>query len=212
MLHSPSLACSYVTCSRVFTQDELIRPNEHSLISLQSYCLKIKEMDDEEYTFQALQEPLYRVETGNYEYRLILRCRQEAKIRFANMRADVLVKLELLDQKHVQDIVSQLQKLLNALAKMYQQSHEIFTDCPTFPLELDLSANCTFEYPDPLASPYQEEEEDEAALSAKNLLQDSQCPSETTTIDLLAGDDPFPLNSPPCPASKSNVDELLSLQ
>ncbi|CAF1116623.1 unnamed protein product [Didymodactylos carnosus] len=34
-----------------------------------SYCLKVKEMDDEEYSFAALQEPLYRVETGNYEYR-----------------------------------------------------------------------------------------------------------------------------------------------
>ena len=27
-------------------------------------------MDDEEYSYAALQEPLYRVETGNYEYRL----------------------------------------------------------------------------------------------------------------------------------------------
>ena len=36
---------------------------------LQSYCLKVKEMDDEEYSYAALQEPLYRVETGNYEYR-----------------------------------------------------------------------------------------------------------------------------------------------
>jgi hypothetical protein len=26
-------------------------------------------MDDEEYSYAALQEPLYRVETGNYEYR-----------------------------------------------------------------------------------------------------------------------------------------------
>lgn len=34
-----------------------------------SYCLKVKEMDDEEYGYNALQEPLYRVETGNYEYR-----------------------------------------------------------------------------------------------------------------------------------------------
>ncbi|CAH0697298.1 unnamed protein product [Spodoptera exigua] len=33
-----------------------------------SYCLKVKEMDDEEYGYNALQEPLYRVETGNYEY------------------------------------------------------------------------------------------------------------------------------------------------
>ncbi|KAG6463656.1 hypothetical protein O3G_MSEX014000 [Manduca sexta] len=35
-----------------------------------SYCLKVKEMDDEEYGYNALQEPLYRVETGNYEYRI----------------------------------------------------------------------------------------------------------------------------------------------
>lgn len=34
-----------------------------------AYCLKVKEMDDEECSYAALQEPLYRVETGNYEYR-----------------------------------------------------------------------------------------------------------------------------------------------
>lgn len=28
-------------------------------------------MDDEEYSYAALQEPLYRVETGNYEYRSV---------------------------------------------------------------------------------------------------------------------------------------------
>ena len=33
-------------------------------------------------------------------YRLVLRCRQEARTKFAKMRADVLVKMELLDQKH----------------------------------------------------------------------------------------------------------------
>lgn len=26
-------------------------------------------MDDEEYSYASIQEPLYRVETGNYEYR-----------------------------------------------------------------------------------------------------------------------------------------------
>ncbi|XP_014673056.1 PREDICTED: PRKCA-binding protein-like [Priapulus caudatus] len=36
-----------------------------------SYCLKVKEMDDEEYSYASLQEPLYRVETGNYEYRYV---------------------------------------------------------------------------------------------------------------------------------------------
>lgn len=34
-----------------------------------SYCLKLKEMDDEEMEVHSLGEPLYRVETGNYEYR-----------------------------------------------------------------------------------------------------------------------------------------------
>lgn len=38
-----------------------------------AYCLKVKEMDDEECSYAALQEPLYRVETGNYEYRLKLK-------------------------------------------------------------------------------------------------------------------------------------------
>jgi len=31
-------------------------------------------MDDEEHCYAALQEPLYRVETGNYEYRLGWMC------------------------------------------------------------------------------------------------------------------------------------------
>lgn len=35
----------------------------------------------------------------NY-FRLVLRCRQDARARFAKMRSDVLVKIELLDQKH----------------------------------------------------------------------------------------------------------------
>ena len=67
-------------------------------------------MDDEEYSYAAMQEPLYRVETGNYEYRLILRCRQLARQNFAKKRQDVMVKLELLDQKHVQDIIFQLHR------------------------------------------------------------------------------------------------------
>ena len=162
-------------------------------------------MDDEEYTFQALQEPLYRVETGNYEYRLILRCRQEAKIRFANMRSDVLVKLELLDQKHVQDIVSQLQKLLNSLAKMYTESYNILSECPLFPLELDLSANCKFEYPDPLTSPYQDEDDTE-----KDTTNDDTCKEVEATLDLLVGEEALTLDDSSSQAGKPSVDELLS--
>ena len=40
--------------------------------------------------------------------RLILRCRQLARERFAKMRADVLVKLELLDQKHGRSLFKRL--------------------------------------------------------------------------------------------------------
>ncbi|KHN71411.1 PRKCA-binding protein, partial [Toxocara canis] len=36
-----------------------------------SFCLKLKEMDDEEMQFASLDEPLYRLETGNYEYRYV---------------------------------------------------------------------------------------------------------------------------------------------
>lgn len=118
-------------------------------------------MDDEEYTYQALQEPLYRVETGNYEYRLILRCRQEARIRFAKLRSDVMVKLELLDQKHVQDIVAQLQRLISALSDFHNECHSLLKENTIFPIELDLSKSCTFTYADPLVSPYQDEEEAE---------------------------------------------------
>uniref|UniRef100_A0A914WT70 PRKCA-binding protein n=1 Tax=Plectus sambesii TaxID=2011161 RepID=A0A914WT70_9BILA len=105
-----------------------------------SYCLKLKEMDDEESQAAALQEPLYRVETGNYEYRLILRCRQDARVRFARLRQDVMVKMELLDQKHVQDISFQLQRFVAAMARFHVDCKESLE--PTrnlFPIEVDLS-------------------------------------------------------------------------
>lgn len=40
-----------------------------------SFCLKLKEMDDEEVEAASFDESLYRVETGNYEYRLVLQIR-----------------------------------------------------------------------------------------------------------------------------------------
>ncbi|KER25374.1 hypothetical protein T265_07174 [Opisthorchis viverrini] len=103
-----------------------------------SYCLKVKEMDDEEYSFALVHEPLYRVETGNYEYRLILRCRQDARTRFAKMRSDVLVKLELLDNKHVQDTVKQLQRFIDAMAAYHDQCYGVMKQAKIFPLEVDL--------------------------------------------------------------------------
>ena len=47
-------------------------------------------MDDEEYSYAALQEPMYRVETGNYEYRLVLRCRQDARTRWVTSSDHIL--------------------------------------------------------------------------------------------------------------------------
>ncbi|KAF7990897.1 hypothetical protein HCN44_000702 [Aphidius gifuensis] len=110
-----------------------------------SYCLKVKELDDEEQSYATLQEPLYRVETGNYEYRLVLRCRQEARIKFAMLRSDVLVKLELLDNKHVQDVVWQLQKFASGLAKYYSQTRDILAESTLFPVEVDISQSA-FQY------------------------------------------------------------------
>ncbi|KAJ8254351.1 hypothetical protein COCON_G00209630 [Conger conger] len=104
-----------------------------------SYCLKVKEMDDEEYSCIAMGEPLYRVSTGNYEYRLVLRCRQEARARFAKMRKDVLEKIELLDQKHVQDIVFQLQRFVSGMSHYYDECYTVLKEADVFPIEVDLS-------------------------------------------------------------------------
>ena len=48
---------------------------------------------------QNFGQPLNRVLLGNFEYRMFLRCRHAAKLRFIKLRSDVLVKLQLLDNK-----------------------------------------------------------------------------------------------------------------
>lgn len=104
-----------------------------------SYCLKVKEMDDEEHSFVALQEPLYRVETGNYEYRLILRCRSDARTKFSKLRTDVLEKIELLEEKHKRDLKGQLEKFITQLHNFHKESLEKFEPIANlFPIELDL--------------------------------------------------------------------------
>uniref|UniRef100_H3ACF1 PRKCA-binding protein n=1 Tax=Latimeria chalumnae TaxID=7897 RepID=H3ACF1_LATCH len=120
----------------------------------------------------ALAEPLYRVSTGNYEYRLILRCRQEARSRFAKMRKDVLEKIELLDQKHVQDIVFQLQRFVSAMSKYYDECYAVLKDADVFPIEVDLSRT-TFSYgqrdifTDGAEDEEEEEEEEEPVTEKK---------------------------------------------
>ena len=67
-----------------------------------------------------------------------MRCRQEARGRFAKMRSDVIVKLELLEQKHSQFLAQQLQKLMRQFNKFYEESQAILKDNKLFPIEIDL--------------------------------------------------------------------------
>lgn len=77
--------------------------------------------------------------------RLILRCRQDARARFARLRSDVLVKMELLDNKHVQDVVWQLQRLVAGLAEFHGDTLTLLQGNSLFPIEVDL-AQSAFQY------------------------------------------------------------------
>lgn len=78
-------------------------------------------------------------------YRLILRCRQVARARFAKLRSDVLVKMELLDNKHVQSLGGYLSKLIKGLAELQADNLELLAGPSLFPVEVDLSNNA-FQY------------------------------------------------------------------
>jgi hypothetical protein len=77
--------------------------------------------------------------------RLILRCRQLARTRFAKLRSDVLVKMELLDNKHVQSLGGHLTKLIKGLSEVHTNALELFSGPALFPVEVDLS-NSAFQY------------------------------------------------------------------
>lgn len=148
-----------------------VRKYADSKFAYLSYCLKVKEMDDEEQSFNSIQEPLYRVETGNYEYRLILRCRQEARAKFAKLRNDVLEKIELLEAKHAENLADNLTKLIEGLAKYTQDSIEKFeTTKNLFPIEVDLKSDA-FTYKSQTTFSHDgtsvEEEEIQPAVEAK---------------------------------------------
>uniref|UniRef100_A0A674B2W2 PRKCA-binding protein n=1 Tax=Salmo trutta TaxID=8032 RepID=A0A674B2W2_SALTR len=117
-----------------------------------------------EYLVRAIGEPMYRVGTGNYEYRLVLRCRQEARARFAKMRKDVLEKIELLDQKHVQDIVFQLQRFVSGMSRYYDECYAVLKEADVFPIEVDLSRTM-INYGSQSRSFTEEEEEEEGGGS-----------------------------------------------
>ncbi|XP_069986823.1 PRKCA-binding protein isoform X1 [Penaeus vannamei] len=151
-----------------------------------SYCLKVKEMDDEEMQFAQLQEPLYRVETGNYEYRLILRCRQDARAKFAKLRSDVLVKLELLDSKHVQHLTEQLTRLISGLATYHSQCQELMHDKHWFPIELDMVG--TTLQSDNRSDSIQSEEDDEELLDTEGATEATEAELVQPLADITLND------------------------
>lgn len=59
----------------------------------------------------------------------------------------MLVKLELLDNKHIQDVVWQLQRFVSSLAYYHTQILEILNENKLFPIEVDL-AKSALEYDD----------------------------------------------------------------
>lgn len=185
-----------------------------------SYCLKVKELDDEEHTYAALQDPLYRVETGNYEYRLILRCRQEARAKFASLRNDVLEKLELLESKHAQDLVNHLRKLIEGLAHYSKDILEKLQANPNlFPIEVDLKPSA-FQYKSNQAVKFEEDDaqcEEEIpieigveALNTKDNAQQSPDSTSTNQGQLIGGFEEINLNDPQLSQDKMpTADSLL---
>jgi len=102
-------------------------------------------MDDEEYEAVNYGQPLNRVISGNYEYRVFLRCRHAAKLRFIKLRSDVLVKLQLLDNKRVQDVAFHLERLVAGMYVYYRQSHLALKPAAVFPIEVELQTESTTE-------------------------------------------------------------------
>ena len=57
------------------------------------------------------------------------------------MRSDVLVKMELLDQKSVQDTVQQLQRLITTMQAFHDECAQVLKGAEDlFPIEVDLSS------------------------------------------------------------------------
>ncbi|KAH7725508.1 protein kinase C-binding protein PICK1 [Aphelenchoides avenae] len=85
-----------------------------------SFCLKIKEMEDEEVNMAGSGAYyLPRMEEGNYDYRIMLRCRDKSREKFTELRKHVMVKIELLDEKHVRELALQLRSLMENLRNSY---------------------------------------------------------------------------------------------
>lgn len=115
------------------------------------------------------------------------------------MRQDVLIKLELLEQKHLQILGQQLQKLMRELNKFYQESQSILKDFKLFPIEVDLP-NTSLELQhesitNPFAqSEYKDEEEkcgkDDGEIESELLAEFNEFKLKDEQFNLLHDDQP----------------------
>lgn len=170
-----------------------------------SYCLKVKEMDDEEHSYAALQEPIYRVETGNYEYRLVLRCRQDARTKFAGLRSDVLEKMELLESKHARDLACQLKRFIQGLATLGNDAIERLQVNPNlFPVEVDLK-DSAFQYKSTIALQAEGSSSDEYAVEEEAAEVTENIVPTKSSDNLIANFENIDL----CPTSPSGNEDLL---
>lgn len=80
-----------------------------------------------------------------------MRCRQLARKRFASLREDVLTKIELLENKHVHDVVGQLHSIASQMASYNRGISQMMlggnddNESPLFPIEMDLTRTA-FQY------------------------------------------------------------------
>lgn len=68
-----------------------------------------------------------------------------ARARFAKLRSDVLVKMELLDNKHVQSLGGHLAKIIKGFSEFHTNVVDLLSGPALFPVEVDLS-NSAFQY------------------------------------------------------------------
>lgn len=89
-----------------------------------AHCVVIHEFSDRQDYASATSQTLKRMSTGNYIFRFALRETLRARAVHDRLKADLEIKLDLLDSKHARDICDQLSRLTAALAEYYERGHE----------------------------------------------------------------------------------------
>uniref|UniRef100_A0AC35G3D0 PRKCA-binding protein n=1 Tax=Panagrolaimus sp. PS1159 TaxID=55785 RepID=A0AC35G3D0_9BILA len=102
-----------------------------------SYCLKIKELEDEEVEMAEYDEYPARMETGNYEYRVMLKCRETSRTKFIDMRNHVQIKIQMLDEKQVNDLPQQMRNIIGAMKDVSNNCRNVLRNAFDYEIEVD---------------------------------------------------------------------------